>query len=247
MRSWNQKSTGIDVSPKNPKSNRNAKVWFFRVQATSHWKICAHNCARIFDEIFTYFSLIFHLFFINPQVHRRPVEASVSEIGAIGPMPCLQPKMSSKITHFPLFFTLFSPSLAWSYLNNIKPFGDSSRKIDEKTVFFHKNFGNRSGPSSKKHQKIAIFGFFQQSWNFSPMVDKLGPTRKIANFAIFWFAPSLSTIGEKFQLRWKKWKNVIFWCFFELGPDRFPKFLWKNTVFSSIFPEKSSRVLWLFR
>ena len=163
------------------------KSAIFRVRPTSHWKICAHNCARIFDEIFSHFSLIFHLFFTIPQVHRRLVEASVSEIGAIALKPCLQPKIASKITHFSLFFTLFSASITWSYLNNHKPFGDSSRKIDEKTLFFHQNFGNRSGPSSKKHQKITFFEFFQRSWNFLSMVDKLVPNRKFANFANFWF------------------------------------------------------------
>ena len=187
MRGILQKSTGVDVRLKKPKLNQNAKVWFFRVRPTSHWKICAHNCARIFNEIFSHFSSIFHLFFTIPQLHRRLVEASVSEIGAIALKPCLQPKMSSKITHFSLFFTLFSASRTWSYLNNIKPFGDLSEKIDEKTLFFHQNFGNRSGPSSKKHQKITFFEIFQRSWNFWAMVDKLGPTRKIAKFAIFWF------------------------------------------------------------
>ena len=187
MRANLQKSTGVDVRPKNPKSNQNEKVWFFRVRPTSHWKICAHNCARIFDENFTHFSLIFHPFFTIPQVHRRLVEASVSEIGAIALKPCLQPKIGSKITHFSLFFTLFSASLTRSYLNKHKPFDGFEEKIDEKTLFFHQNFGNRSGPSSKKHQKITFFGFFQRSWNFLAMVDWEPRTRKIANFAIFWF------------------------------------------------------------
>ena len=187
MRAVLQKSTGVDVRLKNPKSDQNEKVWFFRVRPTSHWKICAHNCARFFDEILAHFSSIFHSFFIIPQVHRRLVEASVSEIDAIALKPCLQPKMGSKITHFSLFFTLFSVSLTWSYLNKHKPFGDSSGKIDEKTPFFHQNFGNRSGPSSKKHQKITFFEFFQRSWNFLAMVDLEPRTRKIANFAIFQF------------------------------------------------------------